>query len=164
MSKRVEEMVTAVPRQLPHQQQLLVSDKDRQIAVLEVKVQKMMMEVERREAIVREQARVLTVQMEKLREEEDEKRNAPITPAVGTAPMAPAVGTEPMTPAVGAAPVTSDPSSRNCANDLISENYANREEVDRHHHQAAGRGQGLLHGAQQYGGTADEPQVWAQTQ
>ena len=99
-----------------------MSDKDRQIAVLEVKVQKMMMEVERREAIVREQARVLTVQMEKLREEEDEKRNAPITPAVGTAPMAPAVGTVPMTPAVGAAPVTSDPSSKNCANDLISEN------------------------------------------
>ena len=31
MSKRVEEMVTAVPRQLPHQQQQLVSDKDRRL-------------------------------------------------------------------------------------------------------------------------------------
>ena len=72
----------------------------------ELKVHKMMMEVERKEAIVREQARVLTVQMEKLREEEDEKRNAPITPAVGTAPMTPAVGTAPMTPAVGTAPMT----------------------------------------------------------
>ena len=68
VSKRVEEMVTAVPRQLPHQQQQLVSDKDRQMALLEqkLKVQKMMMEVERREAI----ARVLTVQMEKLGEDE----------------------------------------------------------------------------------------------
>ena len=55
-------------------------------------------------------------------EEEIEKRNAPMTPAVGTAPMTPAVGTVPMTPAVGTVPVTSDPSSRNCANDLISEN------------------------------------------
>ena len=42
-------MVTAVPGQLPHLQQQLVTDKDRQIALLEqeLKVQKMMMEVER---------------------------------------------------------------------------------------------------------------------
>ena len=39
-------------------------------------------------------------------EEEIEKRNAPMTPAVGTAPMTPAVGTTPMTPAVGTAPMT----------------------------------------------------------
>ena len=42
-------MVTAVPGQLPHLQQQLVTDKDRQIALLEqeLKVHKMMMEVER---------------------------------------------------------------------------------------------------------------------
>ena len=61
-------MVTTVPRQLPHLQQQLVSDKDRQIALLkqELNVQKRMLEVER-EDIVREQDMVLTVEMEMLR-------------------------------------------------------------------------------------------------
>ena len=61
-------MVTTVPTQLPHPQQQLVSDKDRQIALLkqELNVQKMMMEVER-EDIIREQDIVFTVEMKMLR-------------------------------------------------------------------------------------------------
>ena len=56
------------------QQQQLVPDRDRQIALLEqeLKVQKMMMEVERREAIVREQARFLTVQADRMRMDQEQ--------------------------------------------------------------------------------------------
>ena len=60
-----------IQHQLPQQQ--LVSDRDRQIALLEqeLKVQKMMMEVERSEAIIREQARLLTVQADRMRMEQE---------------------------------------------------------------------------------------------
>ena len=55
-------------------QQQHASDRDRQIALLEqeLKVQKMMMEVERREAIIREQARILTVQADRMRMEQEQ--------------------------------------------------------------------------------------------
>ena len=58
----------------PVMRQQLVSDRDRQIALLEqeLKLQKMMMEVERREAIVREQARILTVQADRMRMEKEQ--------------------------------------------------------------------------------------------
>ena len=60
------------PFPVMHQQH--ASDRDRQIALLEqeLKVQKMMMEVERREAIIREQARILTVQADRMRMEQDQ--------------------------------------------------------------------------------------------
>ena len=55
-------------------QEIHVADRDRQIALLEqeLNVQKMMMEVERREAIVREQASILTVQADRMRMEREQ--------------------------------------------------------------------------------------------
>jgi len=54
--------------------QQVVSDRDRQIALLEeeLRVQKMMMEVERREAVLREQAALLSVQAERMKLEKEQ--------------------------------------------------------------------------------------------
>jgi len=53
-------------------QQAHVSDRDRQIALLEkeLRIQKMMLEVERREALLREQATLLSAQAERLKQEQ----------------------------------------------------------------------------------------------
>ena len=57
---------------LPSQQLQQVSDRDRQIALLEkeLRIQKMMLEVERREAMLREQAALLSVQAERIKQEQ----------------------------------------------------------------------------------------------
>jgi len=69
--------IQALPSQAPHfpvlpPQQAHVSDRDRQIALLEkeLRIQKMMLEVERREALLREQATLLSAQAERLKQEQ----------------------------------------------------------------------------------------------
>merc|ERR1719233_115563 len=69
--------IPALPSQATHfpvlpPQQAHVSDRDRQIALLEkeLRIQKMMLEVERREALLREQATLLSAQAERLKQEQ----------------------------------------------------------------------------------------------
>merc|ERR1719233_2292408 len=69
--------IQALPSQATHfpvlpPQQAHVSDRDRQIALLEkeLRIQKMMLEVERREALLREQATLLSAQAERLKQEQ----------------------------------------------------------------------------------------------